>query len=340
MAPMDYELMPPPPRPAPRSRSRSRSRPTAQPENGIQYLDRWAPDRDHSRRVSLHRERSRSVSRHRRERSMSRNRVESGRISRPGSRHGPVSGAPGYPKADVANDHLADKFSQELEYYDNQISSLRQGEWPSTPDPRAPALRISGAEFSEQKARELKAWNSAQSFMYGAQSSSLRNSDVVHPKEAYEPGTIFSTSYHTNGSDQRWVSVSDPHNTATPFGTVHSKFRKMVVVRKFGSHCLCVPIFTSNGHGLEKKPDFLHEEFVSIRDAFDDNPEPAEGPNRPLLAMKYRSCPGSVIAGKASVKLTEFYSHNFESPATIEGYLDDRSDSTWRLLDLTKGSLY
>ncbi|KAI0152674.1 hypothetical protein GGR57DRAFT_469930 [Xylariaceae sp. FL1272] len=225
------------------------------------------------------------------------------------------------------------RYRDELDHYDQQIEALTPGEWPAPPTPRAPAVRLEGKEFSEQKAREYKAWNNVQSFMYGQQSAALRVSDKVHSRSRYEPGTIFSAPYHqASSADEQWVPANDPHNTATPYGIVHSKYRKLIVLRRFGVHCICVPIYSHRGRGLSGK-DFA-DEFVSIRDVDDHDPAPIEGEYEELLAVS-NSKRGLVVAGKSCVHLTETYCHRFDAPATMEGWLDHRSQSTERLLDLS-----
>ncbi|KAI0395277.1 hypothetical protein F5Y17DRAFT_424520 [Xylariaceae sp. FL0594] len=173
--------------------------------------------------------------------------------------------------------------------------------------------------------------------MYGQQSASLRDSDKVHHASRYSVGVVFSAPYHVaSAGDERWVSVTDPHNTATPFGVVHSKFRKMIVVKVFSEHCVCVPVYSHRGCGIEGKDAPLWEEYVSIRDVADPSPEACESAYPPLLAVAYKEFRGKIIAGKSNVKLTEFCSHRYDVAATIEGTLDSKSSSTERLLELIK----
>ncbi|KAJ2980344.1 hypothetical protein NUW58_g6969 [Xylaria curta] len=229
---------------------------------------------------------------------------------------------------------LASGFRGELEIYDRQLQSLQEGQWPTPPSPRAKALR--GSQFSQRTATEIKRWSLVEGMLYGGQSATLRDSDRLHPVQSYEVGVIFSAPYHTASAlDERWVSVDDPYNTATPFGIVYSKYRKMVVIKVFGEHCICLPIYSHNGQGLSGKT-FLTE-FVSIRDACNRYPEPPEGLHLMLLAVGNCDLRGKIVAGKSSVKLTEFCSHRYNVPATMEGKLElKKSDSARRLLGLVK----
>ncbi|KAI2628179.1 hypothetical protein GGS21DRAFT_528115 [Xylaria nigripes] len=180
----------------------------------------------------------------------------------------------------------------------------------------------------------MKSWSFAQGVLYGESSVSLRDTDRVHDAKSYRFGVIFSAPHHTPGSiEERWVSVMDPHNTATPYGIVHSKYRKMVVLKAYGEHCICVPIYTHNGRGLEGKP-FL-QEWVSISDVADPNPAAPEGPHVKLHAVANPDFRGLVVAGRSCIKLSEICSHRYDSPATMEGRLDsDRTLPRKRLLRL------
>ncbi len=302
------------------------------------YLDRWSPrlDRDHYSRVQIHRNRKDSVARHQRKqgyRGSSLARARAGDIDDVRSLDSYASDGTSLvsPASSMAFSDLGSTFQAELDNYDEKLKALQPGEWPAPPNPRARALRVEGKEFSIQRAQALKSWNIAQSMMYGGHSASLRDSDKVHPAVSYPVGAIFSAPHHTASTeDTRWVSVTDPFNTATPFGIVHSKYRKMIVIKVFGEHCTCLPIYTHNGRGLEGK-EFVTE-HVSIRDAADRKPEPPEGLHVRLLAVGNGDFRGKFVSGKSSVKLTEFYSHRYEAPATIEGNLEDHSKK--RLLEL------
>ncbi|KAI1354824.1 hypothetical protein F5Y01DRAFT_329488 [Xylaria sp. FL0043] len=328
-------MMPPPPN------DRFRLRADRAARDG-KRLDRWSSqgDPNHDRRVKLHQRRRSSVARYQQRRGLHRSASRSAYAGDVDDVRSPNSfssdnTSPASSESSIACSDLASTFRTDLEHYDNQIKTLQEGEWPAPANPREKALRMEGQEYSIQIATQLKQWNVSQSFMYGLISASLRNTDAVHPAERYEVGVIFSAPHHTASTDDsRWVSSTDPHNTATPFGIVHSKFRKMVVVKVFGEHCTCLPIYSHNGRGLEGK-EFINE-FVSIRNATERNPEPAESSHRMLLAIGDETFRRPVVAGKSSVKLTEFYSHRYDTPATMEGRLDRLSQSKKRLLELVK----
>ncbi|KAI1274695.1 hypothetical protein F5Y07DRAFT_401175 [Xylaria sp. FL0933] len=305
-------------------------------------LDRWSyqDDPNHDRRVKLHQRRRNSVARYQQRRGLHRSASRSAYAGDVDDVRSPNScssdnTSPASSESSIACSDLVSTFRTDWEHYDDQIKTLQEGEWPAPANPREKALRREGQEYSIQIATELKQWNVSQSFMYGLTSASLRNTDVIHPAERYEVGVIFSAPHHTASTDDsRWVSTADPYNTATPFGIVHSKFRKMVVVKVFGEHCTCLPIYSHNGRGLEGK-EFINE-FVSIRNATERNPEPAESDHRMLFAIGDETFRRPIVGGKSSVKLTEFYSHRYDTPATMEGRLDRLSQSKKRLLELVK----
>ncbi|KAI1458708.1 hypothetical protein F4805DRAFT_456422 [Annulohypoxylon moriforme] len=228
------------------------------------------------------------------------------------------------------------ELQDELDRYSVQSQYLlTKNEWVAPPAPRSRTRRMDAKEFNEERVKTLKRWNTVQGFMYGMHSSTLRVTDAKQPREAYFPGVIFSAPLHTAvSSDEMHVPTDDPNLTATPFGTLNSKFRKMVVYRVFGEHVQCLPIYTHNGRGLEGKE--FPAEFVSIRDVHDEHPAPYEGPYIGVYARRAREYRGTFIAGKAVVKLTEVYTHRLDALATIEGIVVRDNDSRQRLFDLVR----
>ncbi|KAI0386303.1 hypothetical protein F5Y04DRAFT_268359 [Hypomontagnella monticulosa] len=221
-----------------------------------------------------------------------------------------------------------------LDRYEAENKLLASQEWMASPSPRG-TKRMSPKEYHLQQVRSKKRLSQAEGVIYGHQTSSLRPTDCRQRREVYKPGLIFSTPFHTAmNTGDAYIKIDDPNLTATPFGTVHSKFRKMIVLREFGEHVQCIPIYTHNGNGLQKKEN--HHEYVSIRDINDESPEPDEGPNPGILACRNINYHKTFIKGKAVVKVTEIYSHRYDAPATIEGRVDVDSDSQQRLFALAR----
>ena len=153
--------------------------------------------------------------------------------------------------------------------------------------------------------------------------SKLRSTDCRQLPKRYEPGVIFSAPFHTQYCSPAEVSLTDPNLTASPFGTIFSKFRKSVVltVSEDGGSCAAVPIYSHNGEGLKFKPS--KHEYVSIRDVEDEKPQDRESKHGLLWChrdLQY-SAPKTFISGKSSVHLTELVTHRLGAPATIEGSL-------------------
>ncbi|KAK7419968.1 hypothetical protein QQZ08_010604 [Neonectria magnoliae] len=159
------------------------------------------------------------------------------------------------------------------------------------------------------------------------------------------PGTIISAAHHSQGRGD----IVDPYNpnlTWSTFGPVHSKYRKMVIIGKWGEHFNCVPMYTYNGKGLGSYgANSLHranisDEYIGIREG-GRNPRGKKtqtesrdtSPYRPLIAYRDRSWLDHKFISDASlIKITEVHMHNVGDKCSIEGRLD--SDDLIRLVNL------
>lgn len=97
-----------------------------------------------------------------------------------------------------------------------------------------------------------------------------RNKGVRLTKEMFKPGMIIRCAHHEQdfvaggapgASD---ATLADKYRTDSKFGTIFTKYRKMIVVALYHDHYVAVPLYTHNGRGLEKKPK--PDEFVSVQD--------------------------------------------------------------------------
>ncbi|KAJ9151206.1 hypothetical protein NKR23_g3112 [Pleurostoma richardsiae] len=181
---------------------------------------------------------------------------------------------------------------------------------------RVPALQIAAR-------RKLSIVNDLK--CYGSAASSFRLTDRVYDRDTYVVGLVISAPWHAPAYDQvSLVQIDDPGLTASPVGTIISKFRKFVVVSVGGSSCQMVPIYTHNSRGIVGKPH--KDEWLAIRDADDPNSAPRETPYGIMLqAFRDSDFSGTFIKGLAYVHLTETTLHEFNATATIEGKLDDFS---------------
>lgn len=151
--------------------------------------------------------------------------------------------------------------------------------------------------------------------------SQLRETDRVEPPQAYHPGLIFSAPMHSQ-TDSEMVSIGEVNMTATTFGTVYSKYRKMVVLTmsKEGDSCTVLPIYSNNGKGLRNKR--AKDEWMAIRDKADSNVQPSESCHKLIFAVRNESYgPANFISGTSNIHLTEAITHKFRNPVTFEGCL-------------------
>lgn len=89
---------------------------------------------------------------------------------------------------------------------------------------------MEGKAFGKDMAKSWKRCSSLSVFKTGFSLSSLRITDKKHSPEAYCVGTIFSAPFHTASSGESLnVVYDDPAVTASPYGSISSKFRKQVV---------------------------------------------------------------------------------------------------------------
>jgi hypothetical protein len=163
---------------------------------------------------------------------------------------------------------------------------------------------------------------------------------MIHHYDKYDEGVIFSTAYHETHYDQDRFDGDDINQTASNFGIVSSKFRKFIVVARFASHVIALPIYTHGGRGLSRKAN--KDEYVSVRDDDDRNyAAPAESKHEALWAytnnaFKHSKC--YWMGDETSVRFTTPHPHQMSSKATISGRLDE--DSLEKLQDLYRESLF
>jgi hypothetical protein len=148
----------------------------------------------------------------------------------------------------------------------------------------------------------------------------MRDSDQVLSKYDLGPGTIISAPFH---SQYRHYTISTlDHNTGvSAFGPVYSKYRMMVIMESWSEHVVCLPIYTYNGKGLERRQNMVSE-YMDIRDVEDEYPAPGDiHDEEPLLAIRNDQWIGknTFIAGRAVVKLTEKTTHMLFQKCSIEG---------------------
>ena len=140
-------------------------------------------------------------------------------------------------------------------------------------------------------------------------------------KADYKPGMMFSAPLHT----EDWQANAQPNYNTTvseEFGPVYSKFRIMVVIAKYESHYVSLPIYTHGGRGIDKKD--AKWEFVSIRDPRQKRSFPDPGPNPPITA-EHMLTASSVIAAASFVHLPYVVSRIYELHVRPEGELGEKA---------------
>ena len=168
--------------------------------------------------------------------------------------------------------------------------------------------------------------NSSSSYSDLQESTVQYLTDGVHSYKEYEVGVVFSFATHEHHYDQSQLDIQDD-STMTWVGVVNSKYRKHVVVRRYKSHVVTLPIFTYCGNGLARKKN--KNEYISIRDL--DNKEHAAGAEtkhgilwaevNPTL-NKEGASPWHRMSNVTSVQFTRPQIHMMNSKSTIYGKID------------------
>ncbi|KAG8671343.1 hypothetical protein FPOAC2_04680 [Fusarium poae] len=150
----------------------------------------------------------------------------------------------------------------------------------------------------------------------------MRDTDKVYRKQDLQLGTIISAPFHSQKRDDT-VSTQDYNTGVSAFGAVYSKYRKMIVIECWAEHVVCLPIYSYNGKGLERRRG-MAAEYMDIRDTDDKRPAPGDTCDKPLLAIRDDSWAGrnTFIAGRSVVKLTERAVHLVFQKCSIEGKVE------------------
>ncbi|KAL8766087.1 MAG: hypothetical protein Q9209_007053 [Squamulea sp. 1 TL-2023] len=153
-------------------------------------------------------------------------------------------------------------------------------------------------------------------------------------KEQYYPGMIIRALVHEQdfeaSSSKSNITVSqDKYRTASDYGTIYTKCRKMIVLAKYEDHYTAIPVFTHNGNGLQHKvkPD----EYVSIKDNRTNDECPAQSKHGHLETENM--CNGTEIFHvKSTAHITYALARRYDIPVIKEGQLTGRSLN--RLIEL------
>ena len=89
-------------------------------------------------------------------------------------------------------------------------------------------------------------------------------------KRDYKRGDIISLPYHT----PNMVVNTDPNDRRlklTCEGPVYSKRRMVVILWIHAEDMFCLPLFSHQGTGLRKKPEYRLKEYVCVKNVGDDD---------------------------------------------------------------------
>jgi hypothetical protein len=118
---------------------------------------------------------------------------------------------------------------------------------------------------------------------------------------------------------------------------VQSKFRKFIVVSKFGNHVVALPVYTNQHKGLTKT-EYKHE-WIAIREASERATAKGAENEHPVLWATlldgYERGPGSQwnrMCDDTNIHFTSPYSHKMTHKCTISGKLEPDSVNALRAL--------
>lgn len=180
------------------------------------------------------------------------------------------------------------------------------------------------AEVEEQQAQTNKSNEHNSNII----SFKFRSTDMIHPRDAYKLGAIFSAPLHSQVSDMS--NIHGGHNSGLSYvvqtknncGPVYSKFRKFICVKRFHHHVCAVPIYTHGGKGLEGKHEEQKSEFVSLREINAAKTKSPESKYDLLWAMPAK---GRTMEPRETVWFTFQHTLMYTNAATYEGQLSGPS---------------
>lgn len=148
------------------------------------------------------------------------------------------------------------------------------------------------------------------------------NGSKTMAKEQYRPGLIIRGLLHEQdymaSSSRSQITVVDKSKHDTRYGSVCTKWRKMIVVGCYQDHYTAIPLFTHNGTGLEykKAPD----EFISIKDPrWTEHVSPLSN-HKPLKIASINKGI-DVFSPKSTAHITYCLPRKYDLPVVREGEL-------------------
>ena len=153
-----------------------------------------------------------------------------------------------------------------------------------------------------------------------------QNQGIKLGKDSFKPGMIIRAALHEASSGGMSVITEatdgDKYLTESKFGTIHTKYRKFIVLALFQTHYLAMPIYTHNGQGLEGKQ--CPEEYVSVQDHRANAPFTPLSIHVPLVTAQLNAFV-QVYHPKSTLHLTYLVPRRYDIPVVHEGFLNKRS---------------
>lgn len=157
-------------------------------------------------------------------------------------------------------------------------------------------------------------------------------------KEDYTPGLIIRAPLHeqdsrgesgTHGSCSSVASngsqatLAEKYTTASRFGPIFTKYRKMIVVACHEDNYVAIPLYTHNGKGLVNKarPD----EFISVKDHRDKDEDWKRLSTWEPLVTEYVREGIDPYEPKTTAHLAYPVSRSYRLPVVKEGWLEAAS---------------
>lgn len=156
-----------------------------------------------------------------------------------------------------------------------------------------------------------------------------------YPKDLFQVGTIVRCPLHENMGTSRESEVTAASKFASQshYGAVFSKMRVMIIIARFQSHYVAVPLYTHNGVGLLRKTADERKEYVSIKDHRIEGQFTAQS-NHGYLTTGYIKPGIHVLDPKSTAHVTYCLARRYDLPVVHHGNLS--AQATNRLLELYK----
>jgi len=101
----------------------------------------------------------------------------------------------------------------------------------------------------------------------------------------FSKGLIIALPFHTANLNAN-VVPNDRRLAKTVEGYVYSKRRMLVVMWMYKQDMFCLPLYTFESKGIQGKPDYLRQEYVSVQNASDKKFE-NQGVHDPIAAKAF-----------------------------------------------------